>query len=91
MYGRAARLAEQAGFDGIDIKACHRYLVSELLSAYGRPGIYGGSFENRTRLYRNAALSARAAVSSGMLVTSRLNVYDGSRIHTLRRYRARRA
>ncbi len=77
LYGRAARLAEQAGFDGIDIKACHRYLVSELLSAYGRPGIYGGSFENRTRLYRNAALSARAAVSSGMLVTSRLNVYDG--------------
>ena len=67
LYGRAARLAEQAGFDGIDIKACHRYLVSELLSAYGRPGIYGGSFENRTRLYRNAALSARAAVSSACL------------------------
>ena len=28
-----ARLAEKAGFDGVDIKCCHRYLNSELLSA----------------------------------------------------------
>ena len=32
--GEAARLAQQAGFDGIDLKSCHRYLGSELLSAY---------------------------------------------------------
>ena len=47
-----AVLAEKAGFDGVDIKACHRYLNSELLSAYNRPGKYGGSLENRTRLLR---------------------------------------
>ncbi|MGB3985514.1 MAG: NADH:flavin oxidoreductase, partial [Limnochordia bacterium] len=45
----AARLAKQAGFDAVDIKACHRYLISELLGAHNRPGNYGGSYENRTR------------------------------------------
>ena len=34
----AAGLAEKAGFDGVDIKCCHRYLNSELLSAYQREG-----------------------------------------------------
>lgn len=34
----------------MDIKACHRYLFSESLSAFTRPGRYGGSFDNRTRL-----------------------------------------
>lgn len=76
-YGRTAKLAQEAGFDGVDIKACHRYLCSELLSAYTRPGKYGGSFENRTRLLRNGILSAQASVHGNFIVTSRLNVYDG--------------
>ncbi len=58
-FGKAARLAEQAGFDGIDIKACHRYLNCELLSAYHRPGRYGGSLENRTRLLREGIQNAK--------------------------------
>lgn len=77
IYGSAAKMAEQAGFDGVDIKACHRYLMSELLSAYTRPGEYGGSFENRTKLYRHAIQNAQASTSSGFIVTSRLNIYDG--------------
>lgn len=76
-FGEAAALAEKAGFDGVDIKCCHRYLLSELCSAYERPGMYGGSLENRTRLYRNAVRNAKQAVSSHMIVTSRLNLYDG--------------
>lgn len=48
IYVQAAKLAKEAGFDGVDIKACHRYLFSELLSAFTREGKYGGSFENRT-------------------------------------------
>lgn len=76
-FGRAAALAEQAGFDGVDIKACHRYLLSEGLSAFLRPGKYGGSFENRTRLLLNCIRAAKAAVSSRFIVTTRLNFYDG--------------
>ena len=76
-YARAAVLAQKAGFDGVDIKACHRYLLSELLSAYDREGAYGGCFENRTRCLRNSIEAARAAVSGNMLVTTRMNLYDG--------------
>ncbi|MBQ3763038.1 MAG: flavin oxidoreductase/NADH oxidase [Clostridia bacterium] len=77
LFGVTARLAQQAGFDGMDVKCCHRYLASELLSAYTRPGAYGGSFENRTRFLLNAHRSAKAAVSGDFFLTSRLNVYDG--------------
>lgn len=72
-----ARLAEKAGFDGVDIKCCHRYLNSELLSAYTRKGKYGGSFENRTRLLRESIKGAIESCSGDFLVSSRLNVYDG--------------
>lgn len=72
-----AVLAEKVGFDGADIKCCHRYLLCELLSAYNRPGRYGGSFENRTRLVRTAAEGAVAACSDEFIITSRMNIYDG--------------
>ena len=72
-----AKLAEKAGFDGVDIKCCHRYLNSELLSAFNRGGRYGGSFENRTRLLRESIRGAIESCSNNFIVTSRLNVYDG--------------
>ena len=76
-FGTLAALGRRAGFDGMDVKACHRYLACELLSAYTRPGQYGGSFENRTRFLLNAYRAARAATPGDFLLTSRLNVYDG--------------
>ena len=72
-----ARLAEQAGFDGVDIKCCHRYLNSELLSAYNREGRYGGSLENRTRLLRESIAGAIESCGKDFIVSSRMNVYDG--------------
>lgn len=69
--------AKKLGFDGADIKSCHRYLLSELLSAYERDGKYGGSFENRTRLLTNAVTNAKALTGNDFIITSRLNVYDG--------------
>ena len=74
---RTARLAEEAGFDGVDVKCCHRYLGSELLSAFTRKGRYGGDFDNRTRYVRQAALKARQNTGADFIVTSRLNIYDG--------------
>lgn len=74
---RCAKLAEQAGFDGVDIKACHRYLNSELLSAYTREGKYGGCLENRTRLLRESVEGAIQSCGKDFLVSSRMNVYDG--------------
>jgi 2,4-dienoyl-CoA reductase-like NADH-dependent reductase (Old Yellow Enzyme family) len=73
----SSKLAEEAGFDGVDIKCCHRYINSELLSAYERDGKYGGSLENRTRLLRESIAGAMQVTGSDFIVSSRLNVYDG--------------
>ncbi len=76
-YGECARLAQRAGFDGVDLKCCHGYLANELLSAYHREGPYGGSLQNRSRFLMNSFEAVRAATGSGFLSTLRLNVYDG--------------
>ena len=77
-FGRAALLAQEAGFDGMDLKSCHRYLICESLSAFTRPGEYGGSYENRTRFIKNAYRAAQANVrGDSFFLTSRLNAYDG--------------
>jgi len=77
-YVEAARLSKKAGFDGVDIKACHGYLLGEILSAYNREGKYGGSFENRTRLMRDIIHQIKDDEEcQGLLLSSRLNIYDG--------------
>lgn len=76
-FGEAAALAKQAGFDAVDIKSCHGYLLAELSSAYTRPGPYGGSYENRTRLLKNAILAAKPYEDDSFMVTARLRIYDG--------------
>jgi NADPH-dependent glutamate synthase beta subunit-like oxidoreductase/2,4-dienoyl-CoA reductase-like NADH-dependent reductase (Old Yellow Enzyme family) len=74
-YVEVAKLAAQAGFDGVDIKSCHRYLVSELLASFTREGKYGGSFENRTRLLRESLARIKDEVP-GVFITTRVNAYD---------------
>ncbi len=69
--------SKKLGFDGADIKSCHRYLLSEILSAYNREGRYGGSFENRTRLLTTAVKESKILTGKDFIITSRLNVYDG--------------
>jgi 2,4-dienoyl-CoA reductase-like NADH-dependent reductase (Old Yellow Enzyme family) len=76
-YLEAARLAVDAGFRGVDIKATHGYLLSELLSAKRREGRYGGSLENRARFFRNVFGKIRAAVGSRLKLCVRLGCYDG--------------
>ena len=76
-FGEAAKLAKEAGFDAIDIKSCHGYLLAELSSAYHRLGMYGGSYENRTRLLKNGILAAKAYEDNQFMITARLGIYDG--------------
>jgi len=76
-FGESARLAKEAGFDAVDIKSCHGYLLAELTGAFRRPGLYGGSYENRTRLLKNGIRAAKAYEDDRFLVTSRIGIYDG--------------
>jgi len=76
IFIEAAGLAEQAGFDAVDIKACHGYLMSELLGAFNRKdSIYGGSYENRTRLLKEVIRGIRESCEIGIAV--RLSGTDG--------------
>ncbi len=75
-YVEAAGFAALAGFDGVDIKSCHGYLVSELLAAHTRElGRYGGSYKNRTR-FLTSVVGRVAREVPGIFVTTRLGVYD---------------
>ena len=67
----AAELAREAGFDGVDMKCCHGYLTDELLSAYTRPGKYGGSYENRTRFLLDAIRGMKQRCGQDYMVASR--------------------
>jgi len=73
----AARLAFEAGFDAVDVKACHGYLISELLASYERPGRYGGSFENRARFLLEVIDRIHAELGEDKPAVTRLGVYDG--------------
>jgi 2,4-dienoyl-CoA reductase-like NADH-dependent reductase (Old Yellow Enzyme family) len=76
-YVDAATLAEQAGFDAVDIKACHGYLVNELLAARTRKGSrYGETFENRTRFLSEITQKVRDR-NPGLGLTVRLSAFDG--------------
>jgi len=72
----SAKLSEAVGFDGFEVKACHRYITSELFSAYERSGDYGGCFVNRIRFFVNSIKAADAATNK-MTITTRINLYDG--------------
>lgn len=75
-YVESALLAKEAGFDGVDIKSCHRYLLSELAASHMREGKYGGAFENRTRFILNTIKAVREKVGDDFIVASRFNVFD---------------
>ncbi len=74
-YVAAARLAHGAGFQFVDVKACHGYLGHELIGARSRGGRYGGSLENRMRFIRNVIEGIRAAVP-GLLIGVRFSAFD---------------
>jgi 2,4-dienoyl-CoA reductase-like NADH-dependent reductase (Old Yellow Enzyme family) len=74
-FVRAAVVAQQAGFDFVDVKHCHGYLLHELLSAVDRPGDYGGSFEGRTR-FLTRVLDGIGAEAPGLRVGVRLSAFD---------------
>ena len=72
-YGRAARRAMDAGFDGIELHAANGYLIDQFLQdgSNRRTDEYGGSYENRARLLVQI-VSALSAVWGADRVAVRL-------------------
>jgi 2,4-dienoyl-CoA reductase-like NADH-dependent reductase (Old Yellow Enzyme family) len=61
-FVRAAVTAERAGFDFVDVKCCHGYLLHELLASKTRNGTYGGpALASRMRLFERIVAGIRTA------------------------------
>jgi NADPH2 dehydrogenase len=74
-FHRTAKLAQDLGFDFVDIKHCHGYLGHEFLSAHTRKGRYGGCFNNRTRFLREVVAGIRTN-APGLEIGVRLSAFD---------------
>ncbi|MDF2571384.1 MAG: flavin oxidoreductase/NADH oxidase, partial [Sporomusa sp.] len=75
-YVDATVIAADIGFDAVDLKSCHGYLLAELLGAHTRKGIYGGTFENRTKFLCNIVDKVKAKVGNRIQLAVRMNAYD---------------
>lgn len=74
-YVEAAKMAERVGFRFVDVKCCHGYLGHEFLSAFFRPGPYGGDFDGRTRFLRETIDAIRSECSE-LMIGVRLSLFD---------------
>jgi NADPH2 dehydrogenase len=74
-YVAAARTAQSAWFQFVDVKSCHGYLLHEFLSARRRPGRFGGDFAGRTRLLTSIIERIRQELPQ-LAVVVRLSVFD---------------
>jgi len=75
-FVRVGKLAAEAGYDGVDLKAVHGYLIAELLGSHTREGKYGGSYENRTRFLKETAGRLMDELPSSCFVTTRATVLE---------------
>jgi len=77
-FSDAAKRAQEAGFDGIEIHGAHTYLIAGFLSAYTntREDEYGGPLENRARFMREVIEAIRQAVGPSMPVWIRLDAQE---------------
>lgn len=74
-YVAGAKLAFEAGYQFVDVKACHGYLLHEFLSARSRPGKFGGDLAGRTLLLRTIIGRIRSEIPE-LQTLVRLSIFD---------------
>ena len=77
-YARAARLAQKAGYDGVEIMGSEGYLINQFLCprTNQRTDDWGGSFENRMRFALDIVNAVRAKVGANFIIVFRLSMLD---------------
>ncbi|MDH7447951.1 NADH:flavin oxidoreductase/NADH oxidase family protein [Aquimarina sp. 2201CG14-23] len=80
-FTKAAKLAKEAGFTGVQIHAAHGYLLSQFLSPNTnfRTDHWGGSLENRSRLLITIIREVRKIVVADFPISVKLNSADFQR------------
>jgi 2,4-dienoyl-CoA reductase-like NADH-dependent reductase (Old Yellow Enzyme family) len=82
-YVAAARIAHEVGFQFVDVKACHGYLLHEFLSARHRPGRFGGDLVGRSRVLMTIIDRIHNEIPH-LAVGVRLSVFDSVPYQTSR-------
>ncbi|MDP6946043.1 MAG: NADH:flavin oxidoreductase, partial [Myxococcota bacterium] len=77
-FGRAAALAQSAGFDAVEVHCGHGYLLSQFLSpaVNKRTDGWGGDLAGRMRLPLAVIRAVREAVGEGFPILAKLNTRD---------------
>jgi 2,4-dienoyl-CoA reductase-like NADH-dependent reductase (Old Yellow Enzyme family)/thioredoxin reductase len=74
-FAGAAKRAQKAGFDGVEVHAAHSYLLNQFLSpaANQRQDGYGGELKSRARMVLEVLRETRREVGPGFLISCRIN------------------
>lgn len=77
-FARCASLAQQAGYDGVEVMGSEGYLINQFIAraTNKRTDDWGGSFENRIRFAIETVKAVRAAVGSNFIIIYRLSMLD---------------
>jgi len=77
-YANCARMAQLAGYDGVEIMGSEGYLINQFLCprTNHRDDEWGGSFENRARFALEIAKSVRDAVGGDFIIIFRVSMLD---------------
>jgi 2,4-dienoyl-CoA reductase (NADPH2) len=77
-FARCARLAQSAGYDGIEIMGSEGYLINQFIVTHTnqRTDEWGGSYENRIRFPIEIVRSVREAVGEHFIIVFRLSMLD---------------
>ncbi|HOU14772.1 MAG TPA: NADH:flavin oxidoreductase [Anaerolineae bacterium] len=78
-YAQAARRAQIAGFDAVQIHGAHGYLINQFLSPFGnrRTDGWGGDLEGRMRFLRAVCAAVRAQVGPDYPLFIKFGMMDG--------------
>ncbi len=77
-YARCARLAQRAGYDGVEIMGSEGYLINQFIAPQTnqREDEYGGNFENRIRFAVEIVRRTREKVGANFIIVFRLSMLD---------------
>lgn len=77
-FARCAKLAQKAGYDGVEVMGSEGYLINQFLCprTNKRTDRWGGSFENRSRFALEIMKAVRAAVGKDFIIIYRLSMLD---------------
>jgi 2,4-dienoyl-CoA reductase (NADPH2) len=77
-YGKSAKLAQQAGYDGVEVMGSEGYLISQFLNlrTNQRDDEFGGAYENRMRLPLEIVRTIRQEVGDAFIIIFRLSMID---------------